>query len=77
MQIIQGLIGMTAGFLILIFRARLKDLTGSIGFAERYFGVGGTWTFYALLGVAVFIVSLMWATGTLQGFMLGTFGKFL
>jgi len=77
MQIIQGLIGMTAGFLILIFRARLKDLTGAIGFAERYFGVGGTWTFYSLLGVAVFIVSLMWATGSLQGFMLSTFGKFL
>ncbi|MFA5792835.1 MAG: hypothetical protein WC897_03115 [Candidatus Gracilibacteria bacterium] len=75
MQIIQGLLGMAVGFLILLFRARIKDFTGDIGFAERYLGPGGTWTLFIIIGVATFILSLMWATGTLQSFTVGTFGS--
>ncbi len=73
----QGLLGMIVGFLIIIFRPRIKDFTGDIGFAERYLGPGGTWTFLLMLGVLIFIFSLMWAMGTLQGFLLSTFGKIL
>lgn len=73
----QGLAGMVLGFLILVYRVRIKDLTGSIGFAERYLGPGGTWTFLILLGIGIFIFSLMWAMGTLQSFLLSVFGGFL
>ena len=45
-MILQGLSAMIFGFLIIVFRARIKDLTGNIGFAEQYLGTGGTWTFY-------------------------------
>lgn len=68
---------MVIGFLILVFRPKIKDLTGDIGFAERYLGPGGTWTFLAFLGIGIFILSLMWAFGTLQGFLLNTFGGLL
>ena len=77
MQIIQGIAGMVLGFLVIVFRARIKDFTGSIGFAERYLGVGGTWTFLLILGILLFVLSLMWATGALQGFLFGTFGRML
>jgi len=70
----QGLMGMIAGFLIIVYRAKIKDMTGSIGFAERYLGVGGTWTFLLLVGLAIFILSLMWAMGTLQEFFLKAAG---
>jgi len=73
----QGLIGMIVGFLIVVFRPQIKGFSGDIGFAERYLGPGGTWTFLLLLGVAIFIFSLMWSMGTLQDFLLGTFGKLM
>ena len=47
---LQGLIGMIGGFLILVYRRQIKNVVGSIGFAEKIFGAGGTWTFLALLG---------------------------
>lgn len=70
----QGLLGMIVGFLLIIYRPKIKDFIGDIGFAERYLGPGGTWTFLLFFGVAVFILSLMWATGTLQGFLGRTVG---
>lgn len=76
-MVLQGLFAMALGFGILVFRGRIKDMTGSIGFAERYLGPGGTWTFFILLGIALFIGGLMWATGTLQDFLLKTFGGIL
>jgi hypothetical protein len=76
-MVLQGIIGMAIGFLILVFRPQIKDFTGDIGFAERYLGSGGTWTFLAGLGALIFIFSLMWATGTLQSFLTNTFGRIL
>jgi hypothetical protein len=76
-MVLQGIIGMIIGFCILVFRPQIKDFTGDIGFAERYLGPGGTWTFFIILGVLIFIFSLMWALGTLQDFLMGTFGKIL
>jgi hypothetical protein len=77
MQILQGLFAMLLGFLILVFRPYIKNFTGSIGFAERYLGAGGTWTFFLIIGVALFILGLMWATGTLQSWMGDTFGSLI
>jgi len=77
MHIVQGIIGMVIGFLMIVFRVRIKNFTGSIGFAERYLGVGGTWTFLLILGILLFVLSLMWATGAFQDFVLGRFGGIL
>jgi len=73
----QGLLGMILGMLIIIFRPQIKNFTGSIGFAERYLGVGGTWTFLVILGALLFVFSLMWATGTIQGFAVDKLGSFI
>lgn len=69
-----GLIGFPLSFLIIIYRSKIKDFTGSIGFAEKYFGMGGTYTLILLLGVIVFIITLLYVTGTLQSFMRTVFG---
>lgn len=68
---------MVIGLLILIFRPKIKDFTGDIGFAEKWLGSGGTWTFFIILGGGIFILSLMWATGSLQSFMVGKFSQFM
>ena len=69
------LIGFALMIIIIKYRHALHEFTGNIGFAEQYVG-GGTVTFYVLLGILVFILSLMWALGTLQGIMEATVGRF-
>ena len=77
MQIIQGILGMALGFAIVVFRVKIKDITGNIAFAERYLGTGGTWTFLWMLGLVIFIVSLMWATGSMQDLLIKYAGPLL
>lgn len=75
-RIIVGLFGIPLGVLMMIYRYQIKQYTGDIAFAEQYLGSGGTYTFYVLFGLAVSILSLMYAFGTLQDFFAGTFGRF-
>ena len=77
MQIFQGFVGMVLGFLILVYRPRIMDFTGDIAFAEQYLGSGGTWTFLVILGIGIFIFSLMWATGSFQDLALKVLGPIL
>lgn len=69
-----ALIGFPVSFLIIIYRQKIKEFTGSVGFAEKYFGMGGTYTLILLIGIAVFIVTLLYVTGTLQSFLKTVFG---
>lgn len=75
-QYVIGFGCMIVGILLLIYRDKVKDFTGNIGFAEKYLGVGGTWTFYVLLGIGLFIFGLMWMTGSLQGWLESSLGSF-
>lgn len=73
-RFIVAIIGFPLAFLIIVYRVRIKHFTGNIAFAEKYIGTGGTYTLYVILGVLVFILTLMYVTGTLQAFLSGTFG---
>lgn len=73
-RLLAALIGIPAGFLIMIYRYRLKQFTGNIAFAEQYFGSGGTYNFFIVFGLAISVLSLMYALGTIQGFFGGTLG---
>ena len=66
MRYLVGLIGFPAGILTVIYRERIKRFTGDMAFAEKWFGVGGTYTFVMILGLVIAIGSLMYALGTLQ-----------
>ena len=79
MQIVGGFIGLILSFLLIIYRVPVKHFMGDIGWAERYFGPGGTFTALLLIGVFGFIFSLMYMTGTLDlllgGFINTLFGS--
>ncbi|MCD6109238.1 hypothetical protein J7J83_00545 [bacterium] len=69
-----ALFGFPTSFLIVIYRQKIKEFTGSVGFAEKYLGRGGTYTLILLIGVGLFIVTLFYITGTLQSFLRTVFG---
>jgi len=75
-RILVGLIGIPLGFFMLKYRDKVKDWTGNIAWAERYFGTGGTWTALVLIGVLMIVLSFMFMVGSLQEIFLGAFGKF-
>ncbi len=59
-KIIFGLIGVPIGVVIIVYtRYIVEQITGPIGFAERYLGSAGTYLFVRIVGVAIFIVSLL------------------
>ena len=79
MNILGGLIGVILSILLIIYRVPVKHFMGDIGWAERYFGPGGTFTAMLLIGLFGFIISLMIMTGTLDlilgGFVNTLFGS--
>lgn len=75
-RILVFIFGVPLGFLIMIYRYQLKQFTGDIGWAEQYLGSGGTYNFFILLGLAVTILSVMYAFGSLQDLAGGTIGVF-
>ena len=74
MEIVIGIIGVILGFLIVIYRVRIREFMGQIGWAEKHLGAGGTYTALLLIGIAIFFVSLMIMTGTL-GFLIEPFSS--
>lgn len=73
-RIIVLFLGLPLSIAIIVYRYHLKQFTGDIAWAEQYLGAGGTYNFFILLGLGVFILTLMYALGTLQEFMNGPLG---
>lgn len=69
-------IGCPLGFVIMYFKRQIKEFIGEVGFAEKYLGMGGTNTFVVLVGIFVFIASLMYALGTFQSLLGNSVGMF-
>jgi hypothetical protein len=67
-------IGCPLGFVIMYFRRAIREFIGDVGFAEQYLGVGGTNTFVVIVGILVFIGSLMYSLGTFQALLDNTIG---
>jgi hypothetical protein len=63
LQILIGAVLAALGVLAVKYTFWLTNLTGNLGFAERYLGAGGTYSFYKLAGVVLAIFGLMYATG--------------
>jgi energy-converting hydrogenase Eha subunit A len=69
MQYFTGLIGIIIGLAIIKYRYPIREFTGTVSFAERYLGSGGTYTFYLLLGAVIIFLSVLYATGQLQSML--------
>ncbi len=74
-RVLALLLGLPAALLLVKYRRQVGDLIGPIDFAERFLGAGGTYTFVLLLALTTFILSLMYAFGTLQEILSGPFGQ--
>ena len=76
MRFLVGIIGIPLGFIIIVYRERIKNFTGSIATFEQWFGTGGTYTGFLIIGFLIVIGSLMYAFGTLQDILYTIFGRF-
>jgi len=71
-----AVLGFVLMLVILKYRLKIKDFIGDIAFAEKYLGSGGTFTLLILIAIGVFFLSLMYALGTLDTFVIGVIGRF-
>jgi len=76
-RFLVGIIGFPLGIIIIVYRERVKRFTGDMGFAEKWFGSGGTYTAIMLFGFIVTIGSIMYAFGTLQALIIKILGPVL
>jgi hypothetical protein len=60
------LLGIGFGLSLIIYTKPIRDQVGTIDFAEKYFGMGGTYNFLKLLGLFIIIFTIFWATGTID-----------
>ena len=74
MRYFVGLIGFPLGMIIVVYRERVKRFTGDFGFAESWFGPGGTYTAILIFGLVLSIGCLMYMFGTLQDLFIKIFG---
>lgn len=75
-RFLAAIIGLPLALIMLKYRRQIKDFTGDIAFAERYLGSGGTNTLIVLIAILVFVLSTMYALGTLQAIIQGVLGGF-
>ena len=76
MTFIIGMLITIGGFLLIVFREKVHNVTGDVGFAEQYLGGGGTYTLFLILGVVMFFGGIAWATGTLQTWFAVNLGRY-
>ena len=76
MHIVIGIIGVIVSLLVLIYRVPIREAMGTFGWAEHYFGPGGTYTALMLFGVLGFFVSLIIMTNTMDFLVGGFIGQF-
>lgn len=76
MKFIWFLVLFCGGIAVITYRERMQRLSGNFAFAEKWLGAGGTFTFYIFLGLGMIVFSVLYVTGTLDGFIEGTVGRF-
>jgi len=77
MHYIIGIIGVAAGIYYLKYSFQIANFTGSIGFAERYLGSGGTYLLHKIIGLLIIVISVLYAFGGLQSIAGKIFGRFV
>ncbi len=77
MRIILGFIGVVVGALVTIKSESIYQMFGSVDWAERFLGGGGSHTFYKLLGILVVLISFLVMTGLIENVLLAIFGSLL
>ena len=64
------LLGLPLGLLVMIYRYKIVQFTGKLDWAEEKLGAGGTYTLVIIISFVIWIGSLMYSLGTLDGIFL-------
>lgn len=67
-------LGIASLILLLRYRRNVGDFIGPVSWAEQYLGSGGTYTLVTIIALVTFVVSTMYAFGTLQELLGGSVG---
>ncbi len=76
MRILLSILGIISGLLIIKYREPIYRFTGKFGFAEKYFGSGGTLSFYLIFGSFLVILSIVYGSGFLENIISKLFSRF-
>ncbi|MFH1712049.1 MAG: hypothetical protein ABH846_02315 [Patescibacteria group bacterium] len=78
MRIVIGLLIICLGVLMVYKTNWFLSMIGRVAFAEKFFGGGGTRTFYKLMGIGICFLGLIVATNLFDqivgGFIMRIFG---
>jgi hypothetical protein len=77
LRIIIGSILVAIGSYMVIKTSVFRDFFGSVPFAEKYLGGGGTNIFYKTLGIVILLIGFLWATNLWGAFLNATLGSIL
>lgn len=77
MRYILGLIGVGVGFLVIWKSEWILVNFGRVDWAEEKFGMGGTRTFYKLIGLGIIIISFLYMGRVGGGLILRIFAPTL
>jgi len=75
-NILLGIIGVVIGLLVIKFREPIYRFSGKFGFAEKFFGSGGTLSFYLIFGCLLVILSIVYASGFLENIVYKLFSGY-
>lgn len=77
LRIIIGAVLVAVGVYMVWKTTVFRDFFGSVPFAERYLGGGGTNIFYKALGIIIILVGFLLATNLWGAFLNATLGSIL
>jgi hypothetical protein len=65
MRFILGPIVIIIGILMMKYTVAITNVTGQVGFAEKYLrpGGAGTYTWWRLVGLGLIVISILWMSG--------------
>lgn len=76
LEIFGGIAVIVIGFFLTWKAYAVFRITGSIAFAERYFGgMGGTFGFYRFIGIVMIIVAFLYMSGACNYIIVNWFGS--
>jgi len=75
LRVLLGLGIVAVGTFFVIRTRSVYDFFGSVDFAERYLGGGGTTLFYKLLGIVFCLLGFLVATNMWNAFLQATLGS--
>lgn len=76
-RILIGLLVAALGAVITIKANQVYEWFGSMEFADRYLGAGGSRLMYRLIGIAMSLIGFMVATNLWNAFLRATIGDWL